>query len=89
MTISVAELVKTRELVAGLLDELGLEAYLFDVEPGTAQWALQIECATDTGWQRLTLPLDRDTLLQCERDEGLRQHLLSHWAGRLAACCTN
>lgn len=88
MPFSIEELASAREVVAVLLDELGLEAYLFDVEPGEHDWVVEIECATDAAWQRVSLPLDRETLRQCGQPGSARQRILRQWAARLEACRT-
>lgn len=86
MPLSIEELASAREVVAFLLDELGLEAYLFDVEPGEHDWVVAVECATDAAWQRVSLPLDREMVRQCEQPGPARQHILRQWAERLGAC---
>lgn len=88
MTLSIAELAAAREQVAELLNELGLEAYLFEIEPGPARWQLTVECAIDAEgrWERVTCAIAPQRF-----DAGLgsapgRRALLSELRERLSAC---
>lgn len=55
MTLSIAELARAREATTELLDELGLDAYLFEVEPRDGQWQLKVDCAiaAEGAWESL------------------------------------
>lgn len=87
MTVSTVELAKGRDTVASLLDELGIEAYLFEVEPRTAAtWDLQLECAIENGWERVVVPVARDQLLRCLDDAQTRREVLEQLRARLEAC---
>lgn len=41
-----------REAVESILDQLGIRAFVFTVEPKESGWVLSIECATDGGGAR-------------------------------------
>ena len=86
MPISTDELLKAREAARALLDELGLSAYVFEVEPREDQWELRVECAVDEGWQRSTFPVDKTLLLACMQDRRARERLLADWDKHLVAC---
>jgi hypothetical protein len=87
MTVSTVELAKGRDTVASLLDELGVDAYLFEVEPRTAgTWDLQLECAIENGWERVVVPVARDQLLRCLDDEPTRRQVLEQLRAHLEAC---
>ena len=43
MSESIVELAQIRELVTKILDELQLDAYLFEVEPREGQWELRVK----------------------------------------------
>ncbi len=86
MPISTDELLKAREAVRALLDQLRLSTYVFEVEPREGEWEVRIECAVDKGWQRSTLPVAKTLLLACAQDRGLRERLLADWSTHLAAC---
>ncbi|WP_020146858.1 hypothetical protein [Thioalkalivibrio sp. ALJ15] len=85
MALSIEELSRAREVVSGLLEELHLSNYTFDVEPRDGGWEIQIECAADSGWVTHTFAATREQLQHCD-DARVRQQLLDAWAGPLAAC---
>lgn len=87
MALSMTEVARAREVTAGLLDELGLDAYLFEVESGGEQWRVRIDCALDReSWQSITLSAPRSDLLASSGDEAARASILEEWRERLAAC---
>lgn len=87
MTISITELARAREISSGLLDELGLDAYLFEIEPRDGQWQLKVDCAMEEGaWESVTLMLPWEPLLASEDDDSVRLRVLSDLRSRLAAC---
>lgn len=87
MALSMTELARAREATAGLLDELGLDAYLFEVESGGEQWRVRIDCALDReSWQSVTLSASRSELLASAQDAAARATILEEWRQRLAAC---
>lgn len=49
MRLSEKELNEARDTVQTLLEQLGLAAYLFEVEPRTDHWEVRVECAPDSG----------------------------------------
>lgn len=86
MNISTQALTQAKEATAGLLEQLGLEAYLFEVEPREGPWEIHVDCALADGWQSLTLPVDVARLLGTRSDETLRSQVLNDWRERFAAC---
>jgi hypothetical protein len=87
MTVSTMELAKGRDTVATLLEELGVDAYLFGVEPRTATiWDVQLECAIESGWTRVVVPVARDQLLRCLDHEQAHQEVLEQLRAHLEAC---
>lgn len=88
MTLSIIELARARETSAALQDELGLDAYLFEVEPRDEQWELKVECAVaaEGAWESTTLRVPKDMLLMSQDDASIRQCVLTEWRGRLVAC---
>lgn len=87
MTLSTVELAQARTAVAALLEQLGLTAYLFEVEPRDGAWEVRVECATAAKeWQSVVFPVDREQLGASIADETLRRKLLAQWAKHLAAC---
>ncbi|MEJ2361676.1 MAG: hypothetical protein P8Z75_09655 [Gammaproteobacteria bacterium] len=88
MELSAEELAQMRMNVTALLDELQLDAYLFDIEPRPGQWEVRVECATDNGWGTYRLTADSDYLLHGRDDAVARGVLLDNWRDTLAACKT-
>ena len=86
MNLSARSLNDAREITAGLLEQLGLDAYLFEVEPRDGPWEVRIECARPDGWQTVLLAVEIERLLGCARDGAARTRLLRDWAARLDGC---
>jgi hypothetical protein len=86
MTLSVDDLVQAKDAVGRLLEQLGLKAYLFEVEPSDDVWQVRIECATRDGWQTLRLEVDAPRLRDCATDSAARSEVLRQWRERLVAC---
>jgi hypothetical protein len=83
MELSTKELTQARDTVEGLLEQLGLSAYLFEVEPRTDHWEVRVECAPDSGWQSSVLNVDESWLEACRIDPAARNKLLAEWRRRL------
>lgn len=88
MELSIQMLAEAREAAGAALEELGLAAYLFEVEPREGPWELRVECAVPEGWETLIVPVDRRQLLASRTDRALRDQLLADWRRALAACIT-
>jgi hypothetical protein len=86
MRVSLLELSRAKDAAGALLEQLGLEAYLFEVEPRDGDWLVRVECAIDEGWQTTSLAVDRGRLLTSPQDGGARAALLREWRARLVAC---
>lgn len=86
MATSTDELLRATEAARALLEDLGLEAYVFEVEPREEQWELRVDCAVDSGWQSTTFAIDKQPLLRSQQDIGVRDQLLSQWREHLVAC---
>lgn len=86
MTLSMHELAQAREVVTRVLDELGLDAYLFEVEPHQGQWEIKVECAVDDGWESCRLSADREYLLRGIDDAVVHAVLTDNWREALSAC---
>jgi hypothetical protein len=84
---SEADLARAKFAVASVLDDLGLSAHLYAVEPRHGQWAVIVECATESGWQRAELQAGAE-LLETLGDPEARATLLAQWRGRLGDCKT-
>ena len=88
MTLSTSDLVKARETANSILEELRLDAFLFEVEPKNETWELNIECAceSDGAWETFTLQVPRQMLLDGFDDNKVKQRLFEYWKKKLAAC---
>ncbi len=86
MNLSARELAQVREVVGRVLEELGLEAYLFEVEPHEGQWDIRVECAVDDGWETCRLTADKEYLLRGTDDPVVHEVLLDNWREALSAC---
>ncbi|MGD8525348.1 MAG: hypothetical protein PVJ63_03805 [Thioalkalispiraceae bacterium] len=86
MKQSVTELAGIRDVIAKLLDELQLEAYLFEVEPQEGQWLLTVECAIENGWETVHLKANKDYLQHGTDDAVFHQLLIDEWRPALSAC---
>lgn len=86
MSVSIDELTRAREMVESILDELHIEAYVFEVEPVNQNWEIVIECAITEGWERVRFSATRDNLLGSNKDAATHLTLINDWRERLAAC---
>ncbi len=87
MILSHVELARAREVVSAMLEQLGLETYLFEVEPREGLWELRVECATAAGeWQSIAIPLDHAELTASLSDDAARNSVLAKLAAHVAAC---
>ncbi len=84
--ISESDLALARVAVAALMEELGVDAHLYAVEPREGVWAVIVECATDSGWQRAELRAGPELLDAIKSDAGARAVLLEQWRPHLTAC---
>ena len=86
MALSTTELAQIREVVSKLLDELALEAYLFEVEPREDLWELNVECAIENGWESFRLKVNRDYFQHGADDAVFHRLLIDEWREALSAC---
>ena len=86
MLWSATETAAAREAISSLLEELGLAAYVFAIEPQEGQWQLKVECSIAEGWETVTVPVDVRTLLASRTEAEVRKNLLRTWDAKLAAC---
>jgi hypothetical protein len=85
--LSSIELAKSREVINDMLEQLGLQTYLFEVEPREGMWEVRVECATAAGeWQSIAIPLDHAELTASLSDDAARKSVLAKLATHIAAC---
>ncbi|MFA7618222.1 MAG: hypothetical protein WC012_04145 [Thiohalomonadaceae bacterium] len=75
-----------RDAADQLLRAVGLDAYLFQVEPDGSDWHLKVECATEDGWQSLEMDVDEAELLASCTDPAAFERLEDRLRARLRAC---
>ena len=83
---SMQELANAREIVRGLLEQLQLEAYLFEVEPKEPHWKIRVECAVNDVWQSTLLEVDAERLWASKEPGQKREALLLDWQKHLGIC---
>jgi hypothetical protein len=88
MSLSSIDLAKARETANTILEDMLLDAYIFEVEPHNETWELTVECACeiDGGWKRITLRVPKKMLLQSFIDEDIKRDLFNYWGKKLADC---
>ena len=88
MSISTLVLAKARESANTILEELQLDAFIYEVEPRDDVWELTIQCACDVdgGWETIMLRVPKRMLLDSFDDDKAKQHLFEYWKKLLADC---
>ena len=84
MALSAAQVIGAREAAFALLEEVGLDNYLFAVDPGEDGWEVKVEHPVSEGWASVTLPVDADLLLASRTDRDTRRRIVQRWRERLA-----
>jgi len=82
----VVDLAWAKAAVGTLLEGLGLSAHLYAVEPREGKWAVVVECATGSGWQRVELRAGPELLAAIHGDAEARAALLAQWQAHLDDC---
>ena len=65
---------------------MGLSAHLYAVEPREGKWAVIVECATGSGWQRVELRAGPELLDAINGDAQARARLRAEWQAHLDDC---
>ena len=86
MPLSTAEFANARETVTRILEELRLDAYLFEVEPSEEELEIKIECAVKEGWETVKLPVAKGLLLRSFDDPDAHRKLVDEWRNALSDC---
>lgn len=88
MALSITELAKARDSAKAILEELQLDAYVFELEPVDENWELTIECACeiDGGWETVKLQVPKRMLLGSFDDVNAKEQLFEYWKKKLADC---
>ena len=79
-----------RQAVEMVLDGMGMDSYLYTVEPYTAgsdreadRWSVRVECSTRGGWKEAHLNVDPGELRASLRDPSVRAKLQRDWQPHL------
>lgn len=80
------DLARAKAAVGALLDGMRLSAHLYAVEPREGMWAVIVECATGSGWQRVELRAGPELLAAIDGDAAARASLHDTWRAHLADC---
>lgn len=88
MSLSTLDLAKARESANAILEELQLDAYLYEVEPRNETWELKIECAceVDGGWETIIIQVPKRMLLDSFEEDDAKQALFEFWKRKLVDC---
>jgi hypothetical protein len=87
LTIARADLVRATQAMKKLIDAIGLENYVFEVEPKEGSWQVKLECATsEGGWQVITLHSPIELLTNSLEDSESRRELTILWSKALSGC---
>lgn len=84
MKWSIDELTDIRALVGGLLDDIGLRSYIFNVEQDENDWIISVDFPRhDDEWQAVDLRIEKETLRDCLTHPEARKSIGSAWRNRL------
>lgn len=83
MKWSIDELGDIRSLVSDVLDDIGLHAYVFNVEQDEAHWIVSVDFPHHDDWQAADLRVDKGVLRDCLKDPEARKALGSTWKKKL------
>jgi SHS2 domain-containing protein len=86
MTATAPDIRSAREAAERMLEELGLDAFVYTVEAKEGGWDLRVDCATEEGWQTVELPVEPVELIASLGDARLREALRARWGAHLRAC---
>ncbi|MBU1396133.1 MAG: hypothetical protein KKE84_08320 [Gammaproteobacteria bacterium] len=83
---SEADLARANASVGALLEGMRLSAHLYAVEPREGRWAVIVECATGSGWQRVELRAGPELLAAINGDAAAHATLQAQWRAHLDDC---
>lgn len=88
MTVNSLDFLKARENARAILEELRLDAYIFEVEPNDVDWLVIVECACNIngGWERIALKVPKQMLLENYQNYPAKSTLFDYWKKKLINC---
>jgi hypothetical protein len=81
-----SDLAQAKAAVGAIFESLELTAHLYAVEAREGVWAVIVECATESGWQRAELHAGPELLAAGRGDPEAKAALLAQWQPHLVAC---
>ena len=87
-TLSTVELAKARVNASAILEDLKLDAYIYEVEPHDGDWEIRVECACETNgnWEMISLKVPKDMLLESDHEHTAKASLYAYWKKKLSRC---
>jgi len=87
-TLSTLELARARVNASAILEELQLDAYIYEVEPHEGDWEIKIECACEINgdWEMISLKVPKDMLLDSDHENTAKASLYAYWKKKLHRC---
>jgi hypothetical protein len=79
MRLSSKKLINAKEATRNLLEAMGLDAYLYEVEPRENPWLVRVDCAVEGGWQSISIDVEVEDLIKSRKDKELFGQLLEQW----------
>lgn len=86
MPLSTKDFAQARDIVGRMLDELGLKAYLYELEPANGNMGIKVECALDGEWEVVELTVNSDLLLRGMEDPAAWQSVQEQLRRAVSAC---
>ncbi|SCZ64340.1 hypothetical protein [Thiohalomonas denitrificans] len=86
MASASAERIQAREAAAGVLKDLKLEAFLFEVEAEGGEWSIEVGCESHLGWTTIQLSASKERLLASQFSRTVRRRMAGEWLNRLGVC---
>jgi hypothetical protein len=80
------EILDARDAVERILDEYGLRAFIYTVEPKPDGCLLIVDCAAEDGWKHIAFAVEPAELRASLHDERLRAKLRREWEPHFRGC---
>lgn len=77
--ITTRELAHAKDAAGLMLEEIGLSAYIFEVEPRNGLWQVRVDYGAGGVWQSLTLSVNAAELIDAFTDNATRRTLVERW----------
>jgi len=84
MNFSQAEIDAVYDAASNILNDIGLGAVPFHIEPQAGMWTLRLERASTNGGVTMSIPIDHHHLKESLDDQEARARLRHDWTIKLA-----